>query len=352
MVKQRIVGKRPWIPRICSKTGTTCKEWRSQLRTSRWTGRSSTDRIKRWRWSSCRLLVCSRWLKTSWPHWTSSSTLCAEWRNISIPLTYTEVTRVIYTDLDVLQGRRIDDNWSVDSNRSLSDSWTGFTMFTLLKENSNGKHVVRGVTDKTQATARPENVCPETWIKIGKATQKREKRKQAPRQRSKVEPDNGEHNGNLNCGENSKFWWRCGHPSKKRGSRSEKSTHRVRLRKLKGDGLRPYPMPKNEACSVKTVQDTESSSQCLLGARLDLRTSGIGGSNSAFLWWQMSIYVAEWSFFSFLCFQKNLLLAVVTFPNCQDRTVWDSFFQSMSTAGNASGIFIACGFRKNVWTRS
>ena len=72
-------------------------------------------------------------------------------------------------------------------------------MFTLLKENSNGKHVVRGVTYKTQAIARRENVCPETWIKIGKATQKREKNK--PRQRSKVEP-NGEHNGNLNCGEN------------------------------------------------------------------------------------------------------------------------------------------------------
>ena len=48
-------------------------------------------------------------------------------------------------------------------------------MFTLLKENSNGKHVVRGVTYKTQAIARRENVSLETWIKIGKATQKRER---------------------------------------------------------------------------------------------------------------------------------------------------------------------------------
>ena len=41
--------------------------------------------------------------------------------------------------------------------------------------------MVRGVTYKTQAIARPENVSLETWIKIGKATQKieREREKQA-----------------------------------------------------------------------------------------------------------------------------------------------------------------------------
>ena len=49
-----------------------------------------------------------------------------------------DVTRAVHTDLDVLQEKRIDDNWSVDSNRSLSDSWTGFTKFILLKENSKG----------------------------------------------------------------------------------------------------------------------------------------------------------------------------------------------------------------------
>ena len=65
-------------------------------------------------------------------------------------------------------------------------------------------------------------------------------------------------------------------PRKKKGQGQKKSTDQVRLRKLKGDGLRPYPMPKNEACSVKTVQDTESSSQCLLGARVDPSTAETG----------------------------------------------------------------------------
>ena len=99
-------------------------------------------------------------------------------------------------------------------------------------------------------------------------------------------------------------------PRKKKGQGQKKSTDRVRLRKLKGDGLRPYPMPKNEACSVKTVQDTESSSQCLLGARVDLRTSEIGvptlhscDDRCRSMW--LSGLSSR-----FLCFQNNLLLAV------------------------------------------
>ena len=36
---RKIVGKRTWIPRIHSEARTTCKEWRSQWRTSRGTGR-------------------------------------------------------------------------------------------------------------------------------------------------------------------------------------------------------------------------------------------------------------------------------------------------------------------------
>ena len=51
-----------------------------------------------------------------------------------IPLKYIDVTRATYTNLDVLQEKRIDDYWNVDANRSLSDSWKGFTKFTLIKE--------------------------------------------------------------------------------------------------------------------------------------------------------------------------------------------------------------------------
>ena len=55
-------------------------------------------------------------------------------KTFQISLEYIDVTRATYKNLDVLQEKRIDDYWNVDANRSLSDSWKGFTKFTLLKE--------------------------------------------------------------------------------------------------------------------------------------------------------------------------------------------------------------------------
>ena len=55
-------------------------------------------------------------------------------KTFPIPLKYIDVTRSSDTNLDGLQEKRIDDYWNVNVNRSLSDSWTGFTKFTLLKE--------------------------------------------------------------------------------------------------------------------------------------------------------------------------------------------------------------------------
>ena len=51
-----------------------------------------------------------------------------------IPLKYIDVSRSTHTNLDVKQERRIDDYWNIDGSRDLSDSWTGFTQFTLLEE--------------------------------------------------------------------------------------------------------------------------------------------------------------------------------------------------------------------------
>ena len=48
--------------------------------------------------------------------------------------------------------KRKDDSWNVDANRSLSDSWKGFTKFTLLKETSKEKNVVREETDENSTT--------------------------------------------------------------------------------------------------------------------------------------------------------------------------------------------------------
>ena len=92
-----------------------------------------------------------------------------------IPLKYIDITRS-FTNLDVLQEKRIDDYWNVNVNQSPSDSWTMFTRFTLLKEKPPKGYSWSGERlTKIQATARPENVWPEVWTKIGKAAQKREK---------------------------------------------------------------------------------------------------------------------------------------------------------------------------------
>ena len=94
----------------------------------------------------------------------------------SIPLKSIDVTSSTHVDLDVMQQKRIDDYWNVDSNRSLSDSWRGFTKFTLLKENSPKKFLWSGRRlTKVQTTTRPDRVWPKVWTKIGKAAQNREK---------------------------------------------------------------------------------------------------------------------------------------------------------------------------------
>ena len=55
-----------------------------------------------------------------------------------IPLKNIDVTRTTHTNLDVLQEKRIDDDWKVDVDRSLSDPWTGFKTFTIRKKNPDG----------------------------------------------------------------------------------------------------------------------------------------------------------------------------------------------------------------------
>ena len=65
-----------------------------------------------------------------------------------MPLKYIDVTRSTHTYLDVLQEKRIDDDWNVDANRSLSYSWKGLTKFTLLRDTSRGICVVWRETNK------------------------------------------------------------------------------------------------------------------------------------------------------------------------------------------------------------
>ena len=62
--------------------------------------------------------------------------------------------------------KSIDDYWHVDGDRELSDTWTGFTRFTILNEMSLAGYTWSGerVTRK-QTTSRPYKLWPEMWKK-------------------------------------------------------------------------------------------------------------------------------------------------------------------------------------------
>ena len=95
-----------------------------------------------------------------------------------IPLKYIDVSRTTNTNLDVMQERRIDDYWNIDGSRDLSDSWTGFTQFTLLEEKPPDGYMWSGERlTKRQATSRPDHLWPELWTKLGRNAKLREKQK-------------------------------------------------------------------------------------------------------------------------------------------------------------------------------
>ena len=70
-----------------------------------------------------------------------------------------DVTRSTHTNLDVMQEKRIDDSWNVDSSRHLSNSWKGFTKLTLLKEKPPKGYMWSGERlSKIQTTTTPDHV--------------------------------------------------------------------------------------------------------------------------------------------------------------------------------------------------
>ena len=94
-----------------------------------------------------------------------------------IPLKHIDVTRATNTNLDVLQESRVDDYWNVDVDRSLSNSWTGFTKVQILEEKKppSGYMWLRERRTKIQATARPDYLWLEMWSCMSNAAQKKEK---------------------------------------------------------------------------------------------------------------------------------------------------------------------------------
>ena len=96
--------------------------------------------------------------------------------SFSVPLKYIDVSRTTKTNLDVKQERRIDGNWNFDGSRDLSDSWTGFTQFTLRSEKPPEGHMWSGERlTKRQATSRPDHFWPELWRGLTRNARWREK---------------------------------------------------------------------------------------------------------------------------------------------------------------------------------
>ena len=95
-----------------------------------------------------------------------------------IPLKYIDVSRTTRTNLDVKQERFVDDCWNIDGSRDLSDSWIGFTQFTLLEEKPSDGHMWSGERlTRKQLTSRPDHLWPELWGKMGMNAKLKEKQK-------------------------------------------------------------------------------------------------------------------------------------------------------------------------------
>ena len=86
-----------------------------------------------------------------------------------IPLGYIDVSRTTRTNLDVKQERRIDDDWNIDGSRDLSDSWTGFTQFTLSNEKPPDGYMWSGRRlTKRQSDIQARSFVARTLGEIGK----------------------------------------------------------------------------------------------------------------------------------------------------------------------------------------
>ena len=73
----------------------------------------------------------------------------------TFPISLKDIDVTGYTDLDVMKDKKVDDCWNVHSSKHLSDSWRGFTEFTLLKEIPPKGHMWSGERlTKMQTTAR------------------------------------------------------------------------------------------------------------------------------------------------------------------------------------------------------
>ena len=96
------------------------------------------------------------------------------------PMKYIDETRATKTSLDVVLEKNIDDYLNVDGEGELSDAWTGFTKFTLLKEKPPDGYTWSGWRlARKQTTPRPDNAWPDMWKHLSDASKRKAKQKWA-----------------------------------------------------------------------------------------------------------------------------------------------------------------------------
>ena len=108
-----------------------------------------------------------------------------------ITMKYIDVTRTTHTSLDVMLDKQIDDYGNVDGERELSDAWTGFTRFVLLKERPpEGYTSSGGRLTRKQTTSGPDDVCPDMWKFMSDAAKKKQNKDGLSRNQSSTMQDN------------------------------------------------------------------------------------------------------------------------------------------------------------------
>ena len=81
--------------------------------------------------------------------------------------------RRTYTDIEDAAEHDVENLWTDDGAKALSENWRGKTVFTLLKPRAPpGYEWVTGRLTKCQKTSRPGHLWPEIWSAMGKKQQK------------------------------------------------------------------------------------------------------------------------------------------------------------------------------------
>ena len=130
------------------------------------------------RWSEKWFLVHVRKLHIPPSRWTPSQTLLAERR--IIPYSTKIQWRIQNYSYKLGCQARTTHRWLLEYrwSRDLSDSWTGFTRFTLLEEKPPEGQMWSGARlTRKQLTSRPDHLWPELWEKMGKNANLKERQK-------------------------------------------------------------------------------------------------------------------------------------------------------------------------------